>query len=129
MLLLPSTMVMVAVWPFTPALPAVAVPEIVTPAAASALLMILSPATGDVIAIVGAAVARVKFTAVLLPVLPAASVSWATMLLLPLPASVTKSEERRVGKEGRSRRSLVHQLTESNSVTVDANAASPAVTV
>ena len=61
----------------------------VTPAAASALSMTLSPATGVVIAMVGAVVASVNTTGVLLPVLPAASVSCATMLLLPLPDSVT----------------------------------------
>src|SRR5947209_2161346 len=129
MLLLPSTMVMVAVWPFTPALPAVAVPEIVTPAAASALLTILSPATGDVIAIVGAAVARVKFTAVLLPVLPAASVSWATMLLLPLPASVTLVLQAPPLPTVAVPTWVVTPFTVSNSVTVDPTAASPAVAV
>src|SRR2546429_282411 len=84
----PSAMMIVAVWPFTAA-PAAAVPEMATPAAASALLMMLSPAIGVVIAIVGVVVARVKVTGALLPVLPAASVSWATMLLVPLPDSVT----------------------------------------
>ena len=49
----PSAMMIVAVWPFTAA-PAAAVPEMVTPAAASLRLMMLSPAIGVVIATVGA---------------------------------------------------------------------------
>ncbi len=49
------------------------------------LLMILSTAIGLVIAMVGAAVASVKTVA---PLLPAASVSWATMLLAPSPDNV-----------------------------------------
>src|SRR5947209_20001369 len=85
MLLLPSTMVMVAVWPFTPALPAVAVPEIVTPAAASALLMMLSPATGVVIAIVGAVSSTVIAWLAVGAALPATSETLASMLRLPLP--------------------------------------------
>src|SRR5260370_37630328 len=64
-------------------------PLMVTPAAASLLLMMLSPATGLVIAIVGAPVASVNTTGVLAPVLPAASVSLATMLWVPLPDSIT----------------------------------------
>src|ERR1700690_741576 len=87
----PSTIVIVAVWPFTtaPQVPAAAVPPVVTPAAASLLLMMLSPATGVVIAIGGAAVFSANTTGVLAPVLPAASVSWATMLWVPLPDRVT----------------------------------------
>src|SRR5438874_3370052 len=67
----------------------VTVPVRLTPAAASLRLRILSPAIGVVIATVGNVVVRVKVTGVLLPVLPAASVSCATMLFVPLPDSVT----------------------------------------
>src|SRR5437762_11233001 len=91
MAFVPSRIVIVAVWPFTaaPPLPAVAVPEMVTPAAASALLMMLSPAIGVVIAIVGAAVASVKVTALLVPVSADTLISLASMLLVPLPDRVT----------------------------------------
>ena len=54
-----STIVIVAVWPLTAALPATAVPLMMTPAAASLLLMTLSPATGLVIAIEGGVVLSV----------------------------------------------------------------------
>src|ERR1700756_2191658 len=91
MALVLSTIVIVAVWPLTaaPPVPAVAVPLMVTPAAASVLLMMLSPATGVVIVTVGATVASVKTVGLLLPTLPATSVSWATILFAPLPDRVT----------------------------------------
>src|SRR5258708_2872679 len=66
----------------------------VTPAAASTLLMMLSPATGAVIAIVGAAAFSANTTGVLAPVLPAASVSLATMLWVPLPDKIGRASGR-----------------------------------
>src|ERR1700683_537620 len=98
----------------------------VTPAAASALSMTLSPATGVVIASVGAVVASVNTTGVLLPVLPAASVSCATMLLLPLPDSVTLVLQAPPLPTVAVPTSVVTPLTVSNSATVDPTAASPA---
>src|SRR5579883_2957783 len=129
MVFVASTIVMVAVWPLTAALPAVAVPEIVTPAAASVLLMMLSPATGVVIAMIGAVVASVKFTGVLAPVLPAASVSWATMLLLPFPASVTRAVHAPLAPTVAVPIGVVPPFSVSSSVTVDPTAASPAAAV
>ena len=76
-MLVPSTIVdrgRLAVTTAPPA-PGTAVPLMATPAAASLLSMMLSPATGLVMAIVGAAVASVNTTGELAPVLPAASVS------------------------------------------------------
>nr|WP_249125779.1 hypothetical protein [Bradyrhizobium manausense] len=78
---------------------------------------------------VGAVVARVKFTAVLLPVLPAASVSWATMLLLPLPASVTLVLQAPPLPTVAVPTWPVTPFTVSNSFTVDPTAASPAAAV
>ena len=78
--LLPSTIVMVAVWPLTAALPAVAVPAMVTPAAASLLLTTLSPATGVVIAMEGAVSSTVMAWVAVGAALPAASVTLALML-------------------------------------------------
>src|SRR5579883_190544 len=127
MALVASTMVMVAVWPLTTALPAVAVPEIVTPAAASALLMMLLPSIG-VIAMVGAVVARVKVTGALTPVLPAASVSWATMLLLPFP-TVTMAVHAPLALTVAVPIGVVPPFSVSSSVTVDPMAASPAAAV
>src|SRR5438270_729662 len=125
-----SRIVIVAVWPFTAALPAVAVPEMVTPAAASLLLMMLSPAIGVVIAMVGAVVARVKITGVLLPVLPATSVSWATMLLVPLPDSDTLALQLPPPLPIVAVPICdVTPFTVSNSVTVLPTAASPAMTL
>ena len=126
----PSTIVMVAVCPLTaaPPVPAEAVPLMVTPAAASVLLMMLSPATGDVIAIVGTAVASVKTTGALEPTLPAASVSWATMLWLPLPGSVTVVDQAPPTTVAVPI-CVVTPLTVSNNVTVDPAAASAAATV
>src|SRR5215475_1662731 len=121
---------MVAVWPLTAALPAVAVPLMVMLAAASLLLMTLSAATGVVIAIEGAVVASVKVTAVLLPRLPAASVSWATMLWVPLPDSTTLVlQAPPLPTVAVPIWVAVPPLTESNSVTVEPTAASPAAAV
>ena len=80
--LVPSTIVIVAVWPLTatPPLPAAAVPLMVTPAAASALLMMLSPATGLVIAIVGDVSSTVIACVAVVAALPAASERFALML-------------------------------------------------
>ena len=78
--LLLSTIVMVAVWPLTAALPAVAVPLMVTPAAASLLLMMLSPATGVVIAIEGAVSSTAMAWVAVGAALPAASETLALML-------------------------------------------------
>ena len=77
-----STIVIVAVWPLTaaPPLPAAAVPLTVTPAAASLLLMMLSPATGLVIAIVGAVSSTVIVWLAVVAALPAASDTFALML-------------------------------------------------
>src|SRR5438105_8024943 len=100
-----------------------------TPAAASALLMMLSPAIGVVIAIVGVVVARVKVTGALLPVLPAASVSWATMLLVPLPDSVTLVLQVPSLPTFAVPIWVVTPLTVSNRVTVEPIAASPAAAV
>src|SRR5438105_4858010 len=122
-------MVIVAVWPLTAALPAAAVPEMVTPAAASALLMTMSPAIGAVIAIVGAVVARVKVTGVLLPMLPAASVSLAMMLLVPLPDSVTPVDQAPPLPTVAVPTWVVTPLTVSNRVTIEPTAASPAAAV
>ena len=80
MVLAPSTIVIVAVWPFTPALPAVAVPLMATPAAASLLLMMLSPATGLVIAMVGAVSSTVIAWLAVVAALPALSDTFALML-------------------------------------------------
>ena len=60
--------------------PISAVPLIWMPPAASAALMVLSPPSIVVIATEGAMVSRVKLRRLLLPVLPATSVSLATML-------------------------------------------------
>src|SRR5207244_2654634 len=87
-----SRIVIVAVWPFTAALPAVAVPEMVTPAAASALLMILSPAIGVVIATVGNVSATVTLWVASADGLPLASVTWADTVAVPL-ASASASVE------------------------------------
>ena len=100
----------------------------VTPAAASVLLMMLSPATGVVIAIEGAAVASVRITGVLEPILPAASVSWATMLWVPLPDNVTLVDQAPPTTVAVPI-CVVTLLTVSNSVTVDPAAASVAATV
>jgi hypothetical protein len=67
----------------TAASPAATVPEIVCVA-----WLVMPPAV--LIATVGAPVASVNTTGVLVPVLPAASVSLATMLWGPLPDSVTE---------------------------------------
>ncbi len=125
-----STSVIVAVWPLTaaPPVPATAVPLMVTPAAASALLMMLSPATGAVIAIVGATVASVKTTGALEPMLPAASVSWATMLWPPLPDNVTVVDQAPPTTVAVPT-CVVTPLMVSNNVTVDPAAASVAATV
>ena len=125
-----STIVIVAVWPFTaaPPLPAVAVPLMVTPAAASALLMILSPATGVVIAIVGTAVFSANTTGVLAPVLPAASVSSATMLWVPLPDRVTLVLHAPPLPTAAVPTCVVTPLTVSYNVTVPPAAASVVVT-
>ncbi len=69
----------VAVWPFTAALPAVAEPLMVTPAAASLLLMMLLPSTG-LIAIVGTVSSTVIAWLAVTAALPAASVTLALML-------------------------------------------------
>ena len=72
---MPSTIVIVAVWPLTaaPPLPAAAVPLMVTPAAASVLLMMLSPATGAVIANVGTVSSIVIAWLAVVAALPAVS--------------------------------------------------------
>src|SRR5437868_14011026 len=101
----------------------------VTPAAASLLLMMLSPAIGVVIAIVGAAVASVKVTGALLPVLPAASVSCATMLLVPLPDSVTLVDQAPPLPTVAVPTWVVTPFTVSNRVTVEPTAASPTAAV
>ena len=77
-----STIVMVAVWPLTtaPPVPATAVPLMVTPAAASTLLMMLSPATGAVIVIVGAVSSTVIACVAVVAALPALSETFALML-------------------------------------------------
>ena len=77
-----STIVIVAVWPLTaaPPVPAAAVPLTVTPAAASVLLMMLSPATGLVIAIVGAVSSTVIAWLAVIAELPTISETFALML-------------------------------------------------
>ena len=100
----------------------------VTPAAASVLLMMLSPATGLVIAIEGAAVFSANTTGVLAPVLPAASVSWATMLWLPLPDRVTLVLHAPPLPTAAVPTCVVIPLMVSNNVTVAPAAASVVVT-
>src|SRR5438045_2704246 len=85
-------MLIVAVWPFTAALPAVAVPVRVTPAAASLRLRILSPAIGVVIATVGKVSATVTLWVAIADGLPLASVTWADTVAVPL-ASASASVE------------------------------------
>ena len=83
---------------------------------------------GAVIAIVGATVASVKTTGALEPTLPAASVSWATMLWLPLPGSVTVVDQAPPTTVAVPI-CVVTPLTVSNNVTVDPATASVAATV
>src|SRR5207237_10068463 len=78
-----------AVWPFTAALPAVAMPEMVTPTAASLLLMMLSPAIGVVIAIVGAVSATVIACVAVRSEERRVGVGCATLLLVLLRDNVT----------------------------------------
>src|SRR5437764_14164832 len=80
-------MVIVAVWPFTAALPAVAVPEMVTPVAASLRLRILSPAIGVVIATVGKVSATVTLWVASADELPLASVTWADTVAVLLASA------------------------------------------
>ena len=104
-----------------------AVPLIGTPAAASLLLMMSLPSIAAIVS-VGVVVASVNTTGLLAPVLPAASVSWATMLLAPLPASVTLVVHAPLTTFAVPI-CVVVPLTVSSSVTVDPTAASPAAAV
>ena len=81
-MLVPSTIVIVAVWPLiaAPPAPAVAVPLMATPAAASVLLMMLSAAIGFVIAIAGALSSTVIAWLAVVAALPAASDTFALTL-------------------------------------------------
>src|SRR5205807_3806065 len=67
--------------------PAVAVPVRVTPADASLRLMILSPATGVVIATVGNVSATVTLWVASADGLPLASVTWADTVAVPLASA------------------------------------------
>src|SRR5438270_200528 len=127
----PSTMVIVAVWPFTaaPPLPALAVPEMVTPTAASLLLMMLSPAIGVVIAIVGAVSATVITCVALVAALPAASDTCALMPLLPLPDTVTPVLQAPPLPTVAVPTWVVTPFTVSNRVAVEPTAASPTAAV
>ena len=128
---MPSTIVIVAVWPLTaaPPLPAIAVPRTATPAAASVLLMMLSPAIGVVIEIDGPAVFSANVTGALAPVLPAASVSWATMPRVLLPDRVKRPALQAPSLPTAAVPTcVVTPFTVSNNVTVAPAAASVAVT-
>ena len=91
----PEPTVAVPIWVVTP--PTVSSNVTVAPTAASAggdlpeivWLATLEVSAAVLIATVGASVSSVNTTAVLVPVLPAASVSWATMEWAPSPDSVT----------------------------------------
>src|SRR5258708_15347955 len=88
--------------------------------------MTLSLATGLLIAIVGAVVASVKLTGALEPALAAASVSWATMLWLPLPDNVMLVLQVPSLPTVAVPICVVTPFTVSNSLTVVPGAASPA---
>src|SRR5271154_6142040 len=82
---------MVAIWPLTAALPAIAVPLTVTPAAASLLLIILSPATGVVIVTVGPVSATVTLWVAIADLLPLTSVTCADTVAVPLASTVASA--------------------------------------
>src|ERR1700676_1655651 len=88
--------------------------------------MTLLPSTGAIVSVGGAVVTRVKVTGVLAPVLPAASVSWAAMLWVPLPDSVTVADQLPPAPTGAVPTWVVTPFTVSNNVTVDPTVASPA---
>src|SRR6202020_683179 len=106
----------------TAASPAITVPEMVWVATAEV------SAAGGVVT-VGATVSSVNTTGVELPVLPAASVSWATMLWAPSPVSVTLVLHTPPLPTVAVPICVVTPLTVSSSVTVAPTAASPAITV
>ena len=89
----------------------------------------MSPAIGVVIATVGNVVVRVKVTGVLLPVLPAASVSCATMLFVPLPDSVTLVDQAPPLPTVAVPTWVVTPFTVSSRITVEPIAAPPAAAV
>src|SRR6202165_1422359 len=106
----------------TAAAPAVTVPEMgwVATLEVSAAVLIVT---------VGASVSSVNTTGVLVPVLPAASVSLATMLWAPSPDSVTLVLHTPPLPTLAVPSCVVTPPTVSNNVTVAPTAASPAVTV
>ena len=131
----PEPTVAVPIWVVTPptvsskvtvaptaASPAVTLPEIVWVATleVSAALLIVT---------LGASVSSVNTTAVLVPVLPAASVSWATMEWAPSPDSVTVVVHSPPEPTVAVPIWVVTPPTVSSKVTVAPTAASPAVTL
>ena len=106
----------------TAASPAVTLPEIVWVAT-------LEVSAAVLIATVGASVSSVNTTGVLVPVLPAASVSWATMEWAPSPDSVTLVVHSPPEPTVAVPIWVVTPLTVSSNVTVAPTAASPAVTL
>ena len=88
--------------------------------------LVTAAATLSVTATTVGKVARVNVTGVLAPVLPAASVSWATMLWMPLPDSVTLVNQLPPGPTAAVPSWVVTPFKVSNNVTVDPTAASPA---